>query len=197
MRKVVYLIHTSLDGMVEGPDGPNDMGWIYYNDELEKATHTLHATTDAAIYGRVTFQMMESYFPTLLDQPQDSPDGDVRHAHWLDRATKYVFSRTVDQFDWQNTVIIHDNMAEQINRLKAEPGKDLWLLGSPTVAQEFMRLGLIDEYIITVSPVVLGGGRPLFADIGTDLKLKLLSSSPLENGVIILRYEPDTATKEA
>jgi dihydrofolate reductase len=197
MRKVIFLMHTSLDGMVEGPKGAMDIGWIYYSDELEKVAHSLHASTDAAIYGRVTFQMMEGYFPTLLDQPEDSADGDVRHGHWLDKATKYVFSKSVDSFNWRNTVVIHDNMAEEIQRIKEQPGKDLWLIGSPTVAQEFMRLGLIDEYILTVSPVVLGGGRPLFTNLDKELKLKLLSAQTLENGVVILRYEPDTATPEA
>lgn len=192
MRKIIFLMHTSLDGKVEGPGGPGDIDWIYYSEELEKTVHALHATTDAAIYGRVTFQMMEGYFPTLLNQPEDSADGSVQHAHWLDKATRYVFSRTVDSFNWRNTVVIHDNMAEEMRRIKEQPGKDLWLIGSPTVAQEFMRLGLIDEYMLTVSPVVLGSGRPLFENLDKELKLKLLSAKTLENGVIILRYEPDT-----
>ena len=198
MRKVIFLMHTSLDGMVEGPKGAMDIGWIYYSDELEKIVHSLHASTDAAIYGRVTFQMMEGYFPPLLDQPENGGDGDVRHAHWLDRATKYVFSRTFDSFNWRNTVVIHGDIAAEMRHIKEQPGKDLWLLGSPTVAQELMQLGLIDEYWLTVSPVVLGGGRPLFANLNKELKLKLLSAQTLESGVVILRYEPDTSnTNEA
>ncbi|MBN9392554.1 MAG: dihydrofolate reductase family protein [Chloroflexi bacterium] len=194
MRKVIFLEHISLDGKFEGPAGPMDIGWIYYNEELQNKGHVLHATTDAAIYGRITFGMMEGYFPTLLDQPEDSADGDVKHAHWLDKATKYVFSKTVDHYNWRNTVVLHDIVAEEIQGIKEQPGKDMWLLGSPTVAQEFMRLGLIDEYWLTVSPIVLGGGRGLFDNLNKELKLKLLSAEALENGVVILKYKPDTAT---
>src|SRR5437762_1166166 len=127
MRKVIFLIHMSLDGFVAGSNG--EMDWIVYNDELEQYSHSLHSTTDAAIYGRVTYQMMESYWPSVLTDPA-STAGALEHARWLDTATKIVFSKTLDSVQWKNTMLIHDHVAEEMAKIKQQPGKDLWLLGS-------------------------------------------------------------------
>src|SRR5437870_2367830 len=99
MRKVIFLMHVSLDGFVAGPNG--EMDWIRYDDELERYSHELHNSTDAAIYGRVTYQMMESYFPSLLTDPS-SKGGDLAHAQWLDKVTKIVFSKTLESVQWRN-----------------------------------------------------------------------------------------------
>ena len=187
MRKVIFLIHVTLDGFVAGANG--EMDWIVYNDEVEKYSHDLHSTTDAAIYGRVTYQMMEGYWPHVLDDPSSSA-GDRNHAQWLEDATKIVVSKTLDSVEWKNTVLIKDNIAEEMNRIKQQPGKDLWLLGSPTLAQTFMQLGLIDEYRINVNPVVLGSGQPLFGDLDQTLHLELLEAKTFKDGVVGLRYAP-------
>src|SRR5574341_2383064 len=158
MRKIIFLIHVTLDGFVAGPSG--EMDWIVYNDEVEKYSHDLHPMTDTAIYGRVTYQMMESYWPTMLTNPS-STQPERNHAEWLEKATKVVVSRTLEKVEWQNSLLIRDNVAEEITKLKQQPGKNLWLLGSPSLAQTFMQHGLIDEYRINVSPVVLGSGKPL------------------------------------
>ena len=143
MRNVIFLIHLSLDGFVAGPKG--EMDWIVYNDELEQYSHDLHAIDrcrhlwprDLPDDGR------------LLADGAGGPEADagaMAHAQWVDQATKIVFSRTLDRLDWHNSVLIHDHVAEEITRLKQQPGKDMWLLGSPTLAQTFMQLDLIDEY---------------------------------------------------
>ena len=187
MRKIIFLMHVSLDGLVAGPNG--EMDWITYDDEVQAAGHVLHQTTDAAIYGRVTYQMMESYFPTLLDNPA-ADKGDLAHAKWLDRSTKMVFSKTLKSVAWKNTVIIHDNIAEEMKRIKAQAGQDMWMLGSPTLAREFMRSDLIDEYRLNVNPVVLGKGMPLFAGLDKPINLKLLEAKTYKCGVVGMRYEP-------
>jgi len=188
MRNVIFLMHVSLDGFVAGPDG--EMDWIQYDDEVEKYSHDLHATTDAAIYGRVTYEMMNSYWPTVFDNPDSTP-GDLAHGRWYRDATKYVFSRTMDTIDEDNTVLIQDDVAAEMATIKQQPGKDIWLLGSPTLAQTFMRLDLIDEYRLNVNPVVLGQGKPLF---GSDpLQLQLLEARTFQCGVTALRYAPDRA----
>jgi dihydrofolate reductase len=188
VRKVIFLIHMSLDGFVAGPKG--EMDWIVYNDELEKYSHDLHSSTDAAIYGRVTYQMMESYWPTVLTDPS-ATGGALDHARWLDKATKIVVSRTLDSVQWKNTVLIRDNIGQEMAKIKRQPGKDLWLLGSPTLAQAFMKHDLIDEYRINVNPVVLGNGKPLFGGLDKPLNLKLLEARTFTVGVVALRYEPD------
>ena len=188
MRKVILLEHVSLDGFVAGPNG--EMDWINFDEALEKDVHALHATTDAAIYGRVTFQMMESYWPTVLDDPT-AAQGSMNHARWLDAAAKIVISRSLDHVDWKNTIVIKDNIAEEIRRIKQQPGKDLWLIGSPSIAHIFMQHDLIDEYRLNVNPVVLGRGMPLFADADVRLPLILLDAKTYQCGVTALRYEPD------
>ncbi len=187
MRKIVFLMHVSLDGYVAGPNG--EMDWIVYNDELESYVHALHSTVDAAIYGRVTFQMMESYWPRVLSDPS-STQPERNHAEWLDSATKIVISRTLNHSDWKKTIFIGENIAEEITKLKQQPGKNMWLLGSPSVAQTFMRLGLIDEYRLNVNPVILGSGLPLFGNLDNPINLKLLESKTITGGIAALRYEP-------
>ncbi|HEX2905341.1 MAG TPA: dihydrofolate reductase family protein [Phototrophicaceae bacterium] len=185
MRKIIFLIHVSLDGLVAGPNG--EMDWIVYNEEVEKYAHSLHATTDAAIYGRVTYQMMQGYWPTVLADPT-AGEGDKNHARWYENATKIVVSRTL-MAGGDKTLLIRDNLGPEIEKIKQQPGKNLWLLGSPTLAQAMMRLNLIDEYRINVNPVMLGRGRPLFAGLDDQRHLKLLEATPFKGGVVALRYE--------
>jgi dihydrofolate reductase len=187
MRKVIFLVHASLDGYAARPDG--DMSWTIYNEELEAYSHTLHDTTDAAIYGRVTYEMMADYWPGVLDDP-DADEGALQHARWVDKATKIVFSKTVDRSTWKNTVFIRDNIAEEMQKIKAKEGKDIWLLGSPSIAREFMRLGLIDEYRINVTPIILGGGLSIFAELDVPMNLTLVEAQTFAGGVVGLIYTP-------
>jgi len=187
MRKVIFLMHVTLDGYVAGPNG--EMDWIVYNDDMAKYSHDLHSTTDTAIYGRVTYQMMAGYWPTVLTNPDSDPT-DLPHAHWLESATKIVVSKTLQTVEWKNTVLIQDNIAEAMTKIKQQPGKNLWLLGSPTLAQTFMQLGLIDEYRPNIDPVVLGSGKPLFGGLSNKLNLNLIDSRTFTGGVVALRYEP-------
>ena len=176
----------SLDGFVAGPNG--EMDWIVYDREMEKYAHELHNTTDAAIYGRVTYQMMESYWPSVLADPS-SEGGALEHARWFERVTKVVFSKTLQSAKLNNTLLIHDHVAAEMEKIKQEPGKDLWMIGSPTLAQAFMALDLIDEYRINLNPVMLGSGKFLFAGQGKPLRLKLLEAKTFADGVAALRYE--------
>ncbi len=195
MRKVIALIHLSLDGCVSGPN--DELDWIAYDEELEQYSHAMHATTDAVIWGRRTYEMMAGYWLTVPGNPASTP-AELEHARFLDNATKIVVSRTLERVAWnnaQNTVLIQDHIAEAINSIKEHPGKDIWLLGSPTLAQTFMQLDLIDEYRININPTMLGQGRALFADVTRPFPLKLLESKTFQSGVIALRYAPDRPVK--
>ncbi|MDX1993318.1 MAG: dihydrofolate reductase family protein [bacterium] len=187
MRKIIFLMHVTLDGYVAGPNG--EMDWITYNEEVAQYSHDLHATTDAAIYGRVTYEMMAGYWPTVLSNP-DSDPGDRSHALWLEDATKIVVSRTLQNPTWDKTVVIGHNLRDEMLKIKQQPGKDLWLLGSPTLARSLMELGLIDEYRLNVNPVVLGGGKSLFGGLNITLRLNLLETKTFSGGVVALRYAP-------
>lgn len=185
MRKMIFLAHVSLDGFMAGPNG--EMDWITYDEDLEQYVHSLHRTTDAAVYGRATYQMMESYWPMVLADPT-SKGGALEHAQWLDNATKIVVSTTLDSFHWNNTVLIRDNVAQQLTKIKEQPGKDLWLIGSPRLAQSLTRLGLIDEYWLNVNPVILGSGMPFAMGMEAVKYLKLLECRTFKGGVVALRY---------
>src|SRR5215213_5762415 len=183
MRKIIFLMHLSLDGMASGPN--DELDWISYDSELEAYAHSMHDKTDAVIWGRKTYEGMK-YFLTVPGNPE-SGEGEREHAKFLEDSTKIVVSRTIDKIEWgdtTNTVLIKDNIAEQINKIKQQPGKDIWFLGSTTLAQTFMQLDLIDEYRFNINPTVLGRGKPLFADVNRSFSLKLLESKTFGSGVV-------------
>lgn len=188
MRKIISLTHLSLDGFASGLN--DELDWITYDSELEAYAHSMHAHTDTVIWGRKTYEGMR-YFLTVAGNPDSSP-AEREHARFLDEATKIVVSRTLDKIDWNNTtntVIIRDNITDEMNRLKQQPGKDMWFLGSTMLAQTFMQLDLIDEYRININPTVLGQGKPFFAKLNNPLSFRLLESKALKSGVVTLRYE--------
>jgi dihydrofolate reductase len=190
MRKIIAMIHLSLDGFAAGPN--DELDWISYDTELESYAHAMHDITDAVIWGRRTYEGMAGYWLTVPGNPGSSP-AELEHARWLDNATKIVVSRTLDRIEWNNatnTVLIKDNIAEQINKIKQQPGKDIWFLGSTMLAQTFMQLDLIDEYRININPTVLGNGKPLFANVTRHISLNLLEAKTFKSGVVAMRYEP-------
>lgn len=188
MRKIISLIHLSLDGFAAGPN--DELDWILYDKELEKDAHSLHDLTDAVIWGRRTYEGMASYWLTVPGDPNSDPAA-LEHARWLEKSTKIVVSRTLDRIDWAgatNTVLIKDNIVEEINKIKQQPGKDIWFLGSRMLAQTFMKLDLIDEYRININPVVLGEGKLLFENVDRRFPLKLIDTKRFASGVVNLRY---------
>jgi dihydrofolate reductase len=193
MRKIISMIHLSLDGMASGPN--DELDWISYDKELEAYAHSMHALVDTVIWGRNTYEGMK-YFLTVPGNP-NSGQGEREHAQFLDESTKIVVSTTLDKIEWgntTNTILIKDNIAQQINKIKQQSGKDIWFLGSTKLFQTFAQLDLIDEYRINVNPTVLGKGKPLFANIDRQINLKLLESNTLKSGVVTLRYEPVRAS---
>jgi dihydrofolate reductase len=135
MRRLVLFMHTSLDGFVGGPSG--EMDWIDVNDEMfEYAGHRTREA-DTALYGRVTYQMMESYWPTAGDQPTATKH-DVEHSKWYNSVAKVVVSRSMRGATPTNTRMISDGLAAEILKLKQGPGKEIVMFGSPTVAHALM-----------------------------------------------------------
>lgn len=187
MKKVVLLMHTSLDGFVAGPDG--EMDWISMEEAIFEDAIGLANSADAALYGRVTYQMMESYWPQLLTNPS-STKNQLDHAQWVENIKKIVFSTTLNGVEWNNTRLIGENAAEEVAELKAQPGDGILLIfGSPRLAHSFTEMGLIDEFYLFVNPMALGDGIPLFRNTGSRIGLKLLATQRFESGVVKLRYE--------
>ena len=185
MRKVILFMHMSLDGFVAGPNG--EMDWIAVDDEIFAEAIALQPSADTALFGGTLYQEMAGYWPTVPGNPQSSPS-DLEHAKWLNNSHKVVLSTTLERADWENTRVVRGHIAEEIAALKAQPGKHLMLFGGATMAQTFMRLGLIDEYRLNVNPVILGGGKSLFGSLKDSLRLKRVSSKAYSNGVVGLVY---------
>jgi dihydrofolate reductase len=184
MRKVILLEHMSLDGFLAGPKG--EMDWIRVDEELFGPVTAITDNADTAIYGRVTYQMMEGYWPMAGDKPEATRH-DIDHSRWYKAAKKLVFSRTLTSLDSANTQIksdIESTIAEETSL----PGRNLLLIGSPSLAREFTRLGLIDEFRLYVNPVVLGSGLPLFGSKSSRFDLKLTESKTFGSGVVGLFY---------
>ena len=185
MRKLVLFMHLSLDGFSAGPKG--ELDFLSYDEELQQWADQLVKTVGSPVYGRTTYQLMESYWPTVLANP-NAPKQSLAHAQWVENVPKIVFSKSLKEATWNNTRLIKENIAEEVEKLKQQPGKDLVIFGSPGLAADFMNLGLIDEYKFTVHPVILGNGISVFKNNNTKSKLKLINTTRLKSGVVTLHY---------
>lgn len=175
----------SLDSFVAGPNG--EMNWIKVDDEIFDHVGKRISEGDTAMYGRVTYEMMEGYWPAAADQPNASKH-DIEHSKWYSNVHKLVLSKTMKDVVKPNTSIISDNLTDSINAIKQQAGGDILLFGSPTATHSLMHLNLIDGYWLFVNPIILGHGIPFFADIKDKVNLKLLSAHLFTNGVTALDY---------
>lgn len=185
MRNVIALMHISLDGFCAGPNG--ELEWARVDEELYEYVADLVRTVDTALYGRITYGMMEGYWPTVPANPE-STEHDLRHAEWVENVQKIVFSRTLDNVTWNNTRLVKDDIAEEVARLKRQPGGDMMIFGSPSIVHTLTRHGLIDDWRITVNPIVLGRGIPLFKDVRDTMNFKLLGTRTFRAEVVGLHY---------
>lgn len=185
MGNLISFMHISLDGFVVGPKG--EMDWIKVDEEIFDHVGKRIGETDTAMYGRVTYDMMEGYWPTAGDEPGASRH-DREHSKWYKNAGKVVLSKTMAGAGVINTEIIHDNLPERIHEVKKRSGNDILLFGSPTATHSLIELDLIDGYWLFVNPVILGQGIPLFTGAGNRTKLQLLSTRQFTSGVTELNY---------
>ncbi len=183
MRKLFAFNLVSLDGYFEGLK--RDISWHNVDAEFNEYAVEMLNSVDTLLFGRVTYELMASYWPT-----PDVMKNDPIVAERMNSLPKIVFSRTLDKVEWQNTRLVKDNIEDEIKNMKKQPGKDIALLGSGSIMSEFAQHGLIDEYRIMVNPVVLGSGNPLFKGIKDRLHLKLLKTRTFRNGNVLLYYEP-------
>jgi dihydrofolate reductase len=188
MRKIISFMHVSLDGFVAGPNG--EMDWIKVDEELFAHVGKRIKEGDTALYGRVTYQLMESYWPTAADKP-NATRHDIEHSKWYSQVHKVVLSRTMKGADLANTTIISDNISDRVNEIKQGAGEDILLFGSPTATHALIQLNLIDGYWLFVNPIILGHGIPLFTDIKHKINLKLLTTHQFSCGVTELGYTVD------
>jgi dihydrofolate reductase len=188
MRNLVLFMHTSLDGFVAGPNG--EMDWIHTDEEIFDYGEQRIREADTALYGRITYQMMEGYWPTAADQPNPTKH-DIEHSRWYAHVAKVVLSRTMKGTSLVNTKIISDDLTGEITKLKQGAGKEIIVFGSPTAAHSLMAANLIDDYWLFVNPVLLGQGIPVFRAIRDRTALTLVTSKVFASGVVCLHYHFD------
>jgi len=192
MKKIISFMHVSLDGFVAGQNG--ELDWVKIDQEIFDYVGKRISEGDTALYGRVTYQMMENYWPTAGDKPKASKH-DVEHSKWYNNVHKVVLSKTMKGSGLTNTKIIGDNVPDTINEVKQSRdggSKEILLFGSPTATHSLIQLNLIDGFWLFVNPTILGRGIPLFTDIKDKIKLKLLPTTrQFACGVTELNYTVD------
>jgi dihydrofolate reductase len=180
MRDLILFNAITLDGFFEGPG--NDLSWHRVDDEFNKFAWEQIRGVDAIMFGRKTYELMASYWPT----PESAADDPVT-AELMNIWPKIVFSRTLKDAAWNNTHLVN-NAVDEVRRLKEHPGKPLIIFGSANLSTSLMKAGLIDQFNLMVMPVVLGNGTPLFQGINSQLNLTLAGTRAFANGNVLLTY---------
>jgi dihydrofolate reductase len=183
MRKLFWQMNVTLDGFMEGPNQDLKYTAGFEDPDFDRYATEMLRSIDGIVLGRRTYQLFAGYWPSAT-----GPD-----AERMNELPKIVFSRTLKKVDWNNSRLVSDSVGEEVARLKRERGKDLALFGSADLASTFMHHGLIDEYRILVTPVVLGSGTPMFKGIEDRIALKLLKAATWSSGIVALYYQPQHA----
>lgn len=185
MRNIISLAHISLDGFMAGPGG--DMSFITMDDEIGDYIYPIINSVDMAVYGRITYQMMEGYWPTAGDDPDAGPHARA-HARWYNGVKKIVASRTLPASADPKVRVVGDDIVGALRVAKQQPGGDIMIFASPTLTHTLAGADLVDEWRLTLQPVVLGGGLPLFTRLEKRSQLELRSSKTFRSGVIAVHY---------
>ena len=182
MRKVIASELVSLDGVMESPD---KWHFPYFNDEMGEAISAAMAASDAMLLGRVTYEGFAAFWPS-----QESGGDDQEIANYMNNTPKFVVSTTLEEpLEWNNSTLIKENVAEEVAKLKQQPGKDISITGSGALVRSLLADDLLDELRLMVHPIVVGSGKRLFEE-GSDQKaLKLVDSKTFDTGVLYLTYQ--------
>ena len=181
MRKIIAAINMSLDGFC-------DHTAMIADDEIHQHYNELLSNADTLLYGRITYQLMESYWPSVVKNPTGNKPTD-EFAVLIDNISKIVFSHTLKNVGWKNVKLAKGGIKEEVLELKQQAGKNI-LAGGPGLIAALTQLDLIDEYQLCVQPFILGNGLRLFKNINHRKNLKLIKTKIFGSGSITLYYEP-------
>jgi dihydrofolate reductase len=184
MRKVVASELMSLDGVMESPE---EWHFPHFNDEMGEAIGAAMAAADAMLLGRVTYQEFAAFWPSQNSESSE----DQEFADYMNNTPKFVVSTTLEEpLEWNNSTLIKGDVAEEVTRLKQQPGGDISITGSGTLVRSLMAEDLLDELRLMVHPLVVGRGKRLFEEGGDQKALKLVDSKTFGTGVLYLIYQP-------
>lgn len=196
MRKMILSMMTSLDGYAAGPN--DEMDWLppFDDERLWKDVHAemwnVLENVDTFVLGRRTYEIWEKYWPKAVKNPKVS-DSDRRFSKFANDTLKVVLTNTLKEVKWKNSRLIKDSPKEALLKLKQQIGKNISIAGGAGLARSVIGMGLIDDYMITVHPVLLGKGKPLFGNLETPLKLNLVRTKKFKTGATLLHYQPKGA----
>ena len=185
MRELTLIVQTSLDGFVAGPNGEFD-NFIGGEENLEFVC-SLTDDADAALFGRISYQLLNSHWPTNAGKP-GATKNEIKYSNWYNAVPKFVLSKTLQPNQSDKTIIISDNIETEINLIKQQPGKTILIFGSPTACVTLFDLHLADSFWTIVHPVIFGRGIPFFRERNNIVKLGLLTSKKLSNGTLCNKY---------
>jgi dihydrofolate reductase len=177
MRKIVSGLFIALDGVVEAPDKWQE----HFDEDMEDAMMAQLNAQDAVLLGRVTYEEWATYWPTATEEP---------FARYINSTPKYVVSRTLKSVAWSNSTLLKGDLAQELAKLKQQPGQDIGVAGSPGLVHSLLQQDLLDELILLVHPVVVGSGKRLFKDGDALKRMKLISTKATRTGSVILTYQP-------
>ena len=186
MGKLVSFMHISLDGFVATPKG--EISWIIVDSEIFEYSEARTKQADTGLYGRNTYAIMQSYWPTAADNPNASKH-DINHSAWYKKAAKVILSTKMKGENINNTTIISNDIFSNINKLKQSTEKEIIMFGSPGATKSLMKENLVDEIWLFINPVLLGEGISYFKNEKEKTKLKLIESHAFSNGVVCVHYE--------
>jgi len=182
MRKLIASEWMTLDGVF---DAGTMKEWFQPYDSVDRQAYIREnvLTSDAFLVGRVTYEMLASYWPKQKNNEEGIADK-------LNSAPKYVVSSTLNKAEWNNSTIIKENVVEEITKLKQQPGQNILIFGSATLVQSLMESDLIDEYRFLVHPIIMGSGKRFFKDGMVTTRLSPVKTTTLNQGVILDCYQP-------
>lgn len=182
MKKLVVQSDLTLDGFYAGPN--EEFDWFTFDQDLWKLSVEQLDTVDTVLLGRKNYEGFHGYWPTVVNDPA-ATETDIRFSRWLDEVPKVVFSSTLEKAEWNNSRLVKGDLADEVAKLKQESGKDILIMNSSSVVQTCMERDLIDEYWLTVHPLALGEGLPLFKQ---RINLKVLNSKVFGSGQVFWHY---------
>ena len=183
MRKVIFFNMMTLDGFFEGTK--KEIDWHHVDGEFNEFANEQLMSADVLLFGRVTYELMAAYWTT----PYAITDDPII-AEQMNAIPKIVFSRTLEKAEWNDTRVVKEDPAGEILKLKQQPGKNIFILGSANLVSTLRKANLVDEYRIMINPVLLGQGNPLFKSENGKLDLKLIKTRVFNSGNVLLCYEP-------
>ena len=185
MRKLKLQVQISVDGFICGPSGEMDFFMFKWDDKIKKYVIDLHQPVDLIVLGR---KLAEGFIPYWADAKGNPDHPEHEFAYIMTDTPKVVFTKTLEINPWENTVLAKGDLAEEIKKLKEQPGGDIIAYGGANFDSSLIRENLVDEYHLFVNPVAAGKGLPIFAELPGPTKFKLVKTTPFDCGITVMHY---------